>query len=287
MPAMTKFSAIIFALYLLMLLAPWGSILPRTRRRNAAKSALAAYRQGDYEAALKETEGLRTDPIQYSFLRGGLLMRLGRLDEAEKLLRQSLTLCEQREAAIRARNTGEEAVELDKQIKATAFRSASLGELHLERGRYNQALECFQASARSSPGYGPFHRSIAETWLRRGADPTEALKWATLAVEEDRAAKAVSRDIGDMNLGEDLATLAWAVAVESKDREKVDRLVREAISLAGTQSVGTTAQVHYYAGRAYAALGDSGLAALHLKEAAGVDQFGRWGRAARAADPSG
>jgi tetratricopeptide (TPR) repeat protein len=234
---------------------------------------LTAYREGDFEAALKATEGLRKEAEQYCFLRGGLLMELGNLDEAEKLLQQSVTLSEQRETAIRSGNT-EEIAALEKHTKLCAFRWALLGELDLERGRYNKAMQCFETSLRKWPGYGSFHRAIAETWLRRGDDPTEALKWATLAVKETRAAKASS-------LGEDLATLAWAVAVASQDRAKVDRLVSEAISLVGTQSVTSRAQVNYHSGLAYTELGDSELGAVHLKEAAAGDRLGRWGRAAR------
>jgi tetratricopeptide (TPR) repeat protein len=273
---------VVFALYLVTLLAPWGSILPRTRRRKAIKSALAAYREGDFEAALKETEGLRKDPLLYSFLRGGLLLQVGDLDEAEKLLQQSVTLSEQREAELREKNTGGTAIELEKHIKATAFRWASLGELYLDRRRYDKALKCFETGLRYFPGNGSIRRGIAETWLRRGDDPSEALKVATLAVEEDRAGNGISKSVGDRNLAEDLATLAWAVAETSQDKAKVDELVREAISLVGVRSVTSTAQVHYQSGLAYVALGDSGVGALHFKEAAGTDRLGRWGRAARA-----
>ena len=236
-------------------------------------AVLTAYREGNFVAALKITERLRKEAEQYCFLRGGLLMQLGNLDEAEKLLQQSVTLSEQRETAIRNENP-EEIAALEKQTKLCAFRWASLGELHLERGRYNKAMQCFETSLCKWPGYGSFHRAIAETWLHRGDDPGEALKWATLAVKETRAAKASS-------LGEDLATLAWALAVASQDRAKVDQLVDEAISVVSTQSVSSRALVNYYSGLAYKELGDSQLGAVHLEEAAACDRLGRWGRAAR------
>ncbi len=51
-------------------------------------------------------------------------MQLGNLDEAEKLLQQSVTLSEQRETAIRNENP-EEIAALEKQTKLCAFRWAS------------------------------------------------------------------------------------------------------------------------------------------------------------------
>lgn len=161
-------AAVIFALYLLSLLAPWGSLLPRTRKRKASKSALAAYREGDFEAAPKETEGLRKYPILYSSLRGGLLLQLGDLDEAEKLLQQSITLSERREAELRGKSTGEAAIELAKHVKATAFHWASLGELYLDRRRYDKTLKCFETGLRYFPGNGSIRRGIAETGCAGG-----------------------------------------------------------------------------------------------------------------------
>jgi hypothetical protein len=130
------------------------------------------------------------------------------------------------------------------------------------------------------PGHGSTHRAIAETWLRRGNDPTEALKWARLAVEEDSALMSIPED-RHIDLGEDLATLAWAVAVTSQDRAEVDRLVGEAVSVVGSQVVTSAAMIEYHSGLAYAALGDQGRSLEHLNGAARIDKGGRWGRAAR------
>ena len=190
---------------------------------------------------------------------------------------------EQQEFAIKGRGIRGGIAALEKQIRLTALNRAVLGELYLERGRYGEAIRCFEASLSDWPGRGSCHRAIAEAWLRKGDDPAEALKWAQLAVEEDRVAKDYTQEVRDTNLGEDLGTLAWAVAVASRDAAEVDRLVAEAESKAGTRLVTSSAQVQYFAGRAYEALGDTTRSTRHFKEASRIDSQGLWGRAARAA----
>jgi tetratricopeptide (TPR) repeat protein len=256
--------------------------LRQNRKRAAIAALLAPYRKGDFKAALQAAEGLRKDARAYCSFRGGILTQLGDLREAEDLLQKSIQLSEQRELAlqaggIRARKS------LATQLRLTALSRSMLGELYLERGRYGEAIRCFEASLRDWPGRGSSHRAIAETWLRRGDDPAEALKWAQLAVEEDRVAKDYTQEVRDTNLGEDLGTLAWAVAVASHDAAEVDRLVAEAESKVGTRLVTSSAQVQYFAGRAYDALGDTDRSTQHFKEASRIDSQGLWGRAARAA----
>jgi tetratricopeptide (TPR) repeat protein len=240
------------------------------------RSWLAAYRRGDYAAALQATEGLRKARTirEYWFLRGGALMQPGQLDEAEKSLNQAMELMRPSGAAIQGPRESR---------KRSALGSAILIELYLEQSRYDEAVKRSEASLRDLPGHGPFHAYMAEACLRRGDRPGEALKWATLAVEEDRTDKALPRESHNSNLSEHLATLAWAVAVASRDRAQVDRLVDEAVNLADALSiVPTSAQVHFKSGLAYAALGDEERCTRYFEEAARIDPQGRWGRAARA-----
>jgi tetratricopeptide (TPR) repeat protein len=258
--------------------------LGRRRRLAPLNSFLDAYRRGDFAQALQITETLPNHPHsrQYWFLRGGALMQLGRLNEAEQSFRQAVALAQQNEFAIQGRGIRGGIGAVEKEIKLSALHVAALGDLYLEQGRYGEATRCFEASLRDWPGHGPFHSHLAEACLRRSDPPAEALQWATLAVEEDRAGKGVLPEAYNMNLCEDLGTLAWAVAVASHDRPQVDRLVDEAVKLAGTLSVPTSAQVHFQSGLAYAALGDEKRSSQYLEEAARIDPQGRWGRAARA-----
>jgi tetratricopeptide (TPR) repeat protein len=265
--------------------------LGRRRRLDPLESVLTPYRRGDYEAALEATEGLRESmaalspqlPLSqaeidrhYWALRGGALMQLGELSEAEKSLDQAVALAQQCECEYRRWDPG-----MERKIKLSALHSARLGEIYLQQRRYDDAMKRFEASLRDWPSHGPFHAHMAEACLLKGDPPSEGLKWATLAVDEDRAAKA-SPETHDMNLCEDLATLAWAVAVASPNRAQVDGLIAEAVKLAGTRSVPTSAQVHFQAALAYIALGDWERSTRYLEEASHIDPQGRWGRAARA-----
>jgi tetratricopeptide (TPR) repeat protein len=255
----------------------------RQRQWKAAIEALLTpYRRGDFDAALKAAEGLRKDPRAYCSLKGGILLQTGDLKEAEELLQRSTQLSQQAEIALQARGS-RMGTALKRQSRLTALSRSMLGELYLERARYDDALRCFEASLRDWPGRGSGHRAIAEVWLRKGDDPPEALKWATLAVDEDRASKDLTQEVRDTNLGEDLGTLAWAVAVAEHDAAQVNRLVAEAESKVAGRLVTSSAQVQYFAGRAYEALGDTTRSARHFKEASRIDPRGRWGRAARAA----
>ena len=234
-------------------------------QRNALQAVMDTHRRGDYETALHAAEGLRVGggaTPAYCYFRGSMLMELGRFEEAEKSLRESI-----------ARETDN---------RKSALGSSTLGQLLLEQQRYDEAMQCFDTCRRLAPQRGSSHRSMAEAWLRQGSHASEALQAAKVAVGLDRVVEAVSQEVHDLNLGEDLATLAWAVAVATHDEPEVTRLVAEAIPLVGTGHTSSVAQVHYHSGRAYAALSDTGKSAQHFEQAAGIDPQGRWGRAARA-----
>jgi tetratricopeptide (TPR) repeat protein len=215
-----------------------------------------AYIRGDYEDALEIARGLFDD-----FFTGNLLMQLGRFAEAEQLLRR--------------------AVSHEKEPRLAALANTVLGQLLMRQQNYERAQECFEAALRLWPDRGSTHRDMAEVWLRRGGSPAEALRWARLAVEKERAGEGVSADTKRTNLSEDLATLAWAVAADSGDAAEVERLCAEAVGLCGTDPVTLTAQVHCHCGLAYTALRDEVKKVRHFEEAVRVDPNGVWGREAR------
>jgi tetratricopeptide (TPR) repeat protein len=256
--------------------------LRQRRWRVAIEAFLDPYRKGDFDAAPQAAGGLRRDARAYCFFRGAVLMHLGDLKEAETLLQQSVQLSEQRERALRTRGIRAKTT-LQRQVRLTALSRSALGEFYLDRGRYNEALGCFEAGLRDWPGRGSFHRAIAETWLRRGDSAAEALKRANLAVNLERASKEYTQGVRDTNLGEALVTLAWAVAVAERDPAQVDRLVAEAESKVAGRLVTSCAQVQYFSGRAYEELGDRTRSAERFEKAARIGPRGRWGRAARAA----
>jgi tetratricopeptide (TPR) repeat protein len=240
-----------------------------TQQMDAIHAVLGAYRKGDYAGALQAAESLKGNPDRaaaYFFFSGMMVMNLGRLQEAEQFLRRHLTLA-----------TDE---------KRTALAYSSLGQLLLEMQRYDEAVECFQTSLRHWPDRGSAHRDLAEACLRRGGHTADAVQWARLAVKEDRSrddsgSSPEAQEVYNTNLAEDLATLAWAVAEDSRDRAEVDRLVGEAVTLLGP-ATSPAAQVHCHSGRAYLALGNSRKSEHHFEEAARIDPNGLWGRTARA-----
>jgi tetratricopeptide (TPR) repeat protein len=240
-----------------------------TLHMDTIKAILDAYRKGDYAGALRAAEALKGNPAlaaSHFFFSGIMLMNLGRLQEAEQYLRRHLTVA-----------TDE---------KKTALAYSSLGHLLLEMQRYDEALECFETSLRHWPNRGSSHRDIAEASLRRGGHTSEAVKSAQLAVKEDRskdnlAGSPEAQEVYNTNLAEDLSTLAWAIAEDSRERAQVDRLVDEAVTLLGP-GTSPAAQVHCHSGRAYLALSDSRKSEHHFEEAARIDPNGLWGRSARA-----
>lgn len=222
---------------------------------------LDAYRRGAYEEALRVAESIKRPA--YCFFRGSMLLQLGKLDEAERLLRESVS----------------NKKETDKEIGANY---AALAELLSQRRRYDEALKCCESSLRFYPNRSSTHREIVEVWLRRGDGPAEALRFARLAVEEGRSVKALTPEIHDLDLSGALATLAWATAVVDNAEEAVDGAVAEAILLSeSTKVIPVIAQVHYQAGCAYRALGNTGKGEHHFQEAARIDRKGIFGRAAR------
>lgn len=252
--------------------AMWMLLLARRFRASihpAIQAVMEPYRRGDYEASLEATEGLRNDgeiTSPYCYFRGSNLAHLGRLEEAEIWLRRSIAIREE-----------------TKEMRHLAISFSTLGHAMLQACRYDEAQKCFERSIRCFPARSSGYRSMAEMYLRRGTRPDEAVRFARLAIEKDRADRALSAEMRKLNLGENLATLAWATAVESHSGSEVSQLVVEAVASVGSTNVGSAAQVQYHSGFAFAELGDVQTSTAHYEEAAKLDPHGSWGRAAHAA----
>jgi tetratricopeptide (TPR) repeat protein len=232
-----------------------------TGQPNWNQLMMKAYSSGDYQNALAICDVGASCGIPMGVFRGNLLMQLGRLDEAEQTLSQALAL--------------------ETEPKSTALANCALGELLRLQQRYDKALECFMLALRLWPERGGTYRDIAEVGLRRGDNPAEVLRWAHLAVQKEKASQGIVPVTRVMSLGAELATLAWAVAITSRDTHEVERLVTEADSFGAGIPVSSTAQVHYYGGMAYTMLGDEAKRAQHFEAAARVDPNGAWGREAQ------
>jgi tetratricopeptide (TPR) repeat protein len=166
-----------------------------------------------------------------------------------------------------------------------------LGQVLLEQQRYDEAINCFESGIPYWPERGACHRGIAATLLRQEGRAAEGLIWARAAVAIDEAYKMVDPGVYDLyisdarawDLGRSLATLAWAGAVHSGDIANVERLLARAFTLCPESVVPVRAQVHYYAGRAYSALGKTKEGASEFERAASVDPNGNYGRLGQAA----
>jgi len=235
---------------------------------------MAAYREGDYETGLQKAEALK-DPMhpfsktaEYCFFRGTMLHHLGRLEQAEASLREGLPL------------------EEEASRRALVFNT--LASVLMDQQRYPEAVAFYENAGRAWPDRGANHRGIAEVWLRQGRELSEALDHARQAVEIDRAASGLKKEALETRLGEDLATLAWAVAANasadaSSDVAEVESLLKEAFHLCGDRTKPVLAQIHYQAGKAYEALKMPEKAREHFCRVAEADPRGTYGRLAIAA----
>ncbi len=209
-----------------------------------------SFETGDYQMAFQMDANL--------FLRGTSLMQMGVFDEAEK------RMCK--------------CVDTAPNPKLGAVANIGLGEVYLHQERYEPAQQCFQHATILWPERGSTNREFAEVWLRRGDGPEEALRRARLAVDLERAGPGLSPETKDANLSVNLATLAWAEAVNSHDAAAVEKLCAEAVSLYAKTPVSYKAQVHCHCGLAYSALGDAVKGGEHFEEAVRVDPKGIWAR---------
>jgi tetratricopeptide (TPR) repeat protein len=234
-------------------------------------AVMAAYHEGDYETGLQKAESLK-DPFsktaEYCFFRGTMLHHLGRLQEAEASLREGLPLEDEPNRRALVYNT--------------------LATVLMDQERYPEAMAFYENAGRAWPDRGSSHRGIAEVWLRQGREFPEALEHARQAAEIDRAASGMKKEALDTRLGEDLATLAWAVAASSTvaanpgAATEVESLLAEAFQLSGTKTKPVLAQIHYQAGKAYEYLKLREEARENFRKAAEVDPNGIHARLARA-----
>jgi tetratricopeptide (TPR) repeat protein len=237
------------------------------RKLRVLQAQLAAYRRGDYEGQLAAVEGFRvkgSEPTEYLFFRGSACLQLGRLAEAEQMLRRCLPL---------ETNSGLRTICRDE-----------LGRVLMAQERWEEAEECFQKCLAEAPRRGSGHRAVAELLLRRGERAGEALEAAQRAVDFDSAEKLrasqLAKDSRNANLAESLAILAWALATNRRDPADVNRTIEEAFAFCGTDKP-ILAELHFFSGQACAESGDSAASSRHFQAAAETDPAGYYGRLSR------
>ena len=232
-----------------------------SQHANGDQAMMQAYSSGQYEHALAISGAAMLHGANLGVFHASLLMQVGRLMEAEQVLSQALR-----------RET---------EPKSAALAHCVLAEVHMFQRQYDKALGCYNTALGLWPERGGTFRAIAEVGLRRGDDPSVALQWARQAVEKEKASQGIAPMTKVVNLGSELATLAWAVAVASRNAAEVDQLIAEANSFLAGVPVSSVAQVHVYSGLAYAALGNEAKRSQYFETAARVDPNGAWGREAQ------
>jgi len=259
--------AIVLLVLLLFARGRDNDAIRKAKRTTAGvRAVMAAYRAGDYAAGLQASEKLMdgtTRTPEYFMFRGYMLHQLGRLNEAESSFRQALPL------------------RSDPHQRALSLNS--LASVLMDQERFTEAITFYENASQVWPDRGASLRGIAEVWLRQGREPTQALEQARHAVEIDRNATGMSKEVLSDRLGEDLAVLAWALAANAQDPAEVEAALAEAFKLCGRKSVSIVAQIHYHAGRAYLALASRNRSNDHFRQAEQIDPNGRFGRMARAA----
>ena len=235
------------------------------RKLSILNAQLAAYRRGDYEAQLKIVEGFRgrgSEPPYYLFLHGAACFQLGRLREAEQSIRRSA------------------AIETNPALRALCW--DELGKVLMEQGRWDEAASRFRECIKEAPNRGGGHRAVAEMLLRQGEQNEAALDAARRAVAADRAKKVergkLAREEYALSLSESLAFLAWALAKNQADPSEVESALNEAFKLCGETTNPILAELHFCAGQAYAAMGNTAESSRHFKCAVDIDPIGNYGR---------
>jgi tetratricopeptide (TPR) repeat protein len=221
---------------------------PEQARNNITQ----AYMKGDYSTARQ----LAVDP---AFI-ASMLLQMGQIDDSTQIFQKLL-----------ATKT---------EPKSAAVANADLAHALLEQQQYDRALQYLRTAQVLWQERGPTDRLTAEVWLRRGANSAEALRLAQRAVEKERGGEGPPSDARNANLREELATLAWAVALESRDAAEVDYLLAEATGLSGDIPACASSKMHLHFGHAFAALGNMAKSVKHYEQAGQVDPNGLSGRAA-------
>jgi len=228
--------------------------------------ALAALKRGDYETAVRRArwmEQVHTSRSVFQDLGGVALFLAGRYEEAKAVLEEGIRSIRREVAA--GGGAGVDGV----------------GCVLAAQGRYDEAIETFEASLAMSPKDPCPCNDLANALLEQGGAPERALELTDRGLVLFRASlphRLLERYVH----GNLWANRAWALAQLGRDSEAGQALDR-ALDVADRSFVPELAGVLYCAGRTELVRGDRVRAAEHLSRACQLDPAGHYGRlAARA-----
>ena len=208
---------------------------------------------GDYDGALRTVRWVSLGfPNPLLLHRDGLTLSLaGRLSDAEKRYRQALEMA-----------------------AGTQYRverlHACLGNVLVDRGRYDQAEQSFHRAIEAGDVTGSSQAGLAELRLAQGVEAEKALDYAGQAIEHAK------RRPGKPVPGPFRADEAWALALLGRGDE-----AREALAQAmrvPEASVPGRAEMHWRAGMTMAAMQQPEEAWKHFEMGHKADPRGKYGR---------
>jgi tetratricopeptide (TPR) repeat protein len=192
---------------------------------------------------------------------GAVLLVAGRYREAEEVLRR---------AAARQATGLEQAGTLD-----------YLGNVLMEQSRYDEAMRSFQAARHAAPGSRRPYRGMAETLLRQGKNPEQALEYVE-GIVGSSGPSARGRLLSDRVQDDYWALKAWALGQLGRSAE-VAPAIEKALKATSRKSRPDLAATYYRAGMAMEAVGNASAARDYFKRAVELDPTGRRGTLAQAA----
>ena len=208
---------------------------------------------GDYDGALRIARWVSLGfPNPLLLHREGLTLSLaGRLSEAEQRYRKALEMAAGSKYRVERLH-------------------ACLGNVLVDRGRYDQAEQCFQRAIKAGDVTGSAQAGLAELRLAQGVEAEKALDYAGQAIEHAK------RRPGKPVPGTFCADEAWALALLGRGEEAREALA-QAMRVPETSVFGR-AEMHWRAGMALAAMQQPEEAWKHFEMGHKADPRGKYGR---------
>ena len=208
---------------------------------------------GDYDGALRTMRwvSLGIPNVMTLHAESLWLESAGRLSEAEQRLRKALTLAAGSKYRVERLH-------------------ACLGNVLMDRGRYQEAEQCFQRAIKAGDVTGSSEASLAELRLVQGVETEQALEYASQAIE--RAKRRPGKPVPLILY----AYQAWALALVGRGEEAREALA-EALRVPES-SVSGRAEIHWRAGMALAAMQQPEEAWKHFEMGHKADPRGKYGR---------
>jgi tetratricopeptide (TPR) repeat protein len=237
----------------ILVLVVAGALLFQARGVIAVILCKSKMQVGDYDGALRISRWVSLGfPNPLLLHRDALTLSFaGRLSDAEKRYRKALEMAASTKYPVERLH-------------------ACLGYVLMDRGRYDEAEQCFQRAIKAGDVTGSSQAGLAELRLAQGVEAEKALEYASQSIEHAK------RRPGKPVPGPFCADEAWALALLGRGDE-----AREALTQAmrvPEASVPGRAEMHWRAGMTMAAMQQPEEAWKHFEMGHKADPRGKYGR---------